>query len=809
MIRTRGRKILRDILSRKGRTVLVAAAILIGVFGVVTLVSVNDLIVSQLHKDIKPQDLPMTRLYVTVPNASVQIDNTAVLATIGRLPGVTHVEGQAVYSVSWKTPGENLYLRAMLLSYSAPFGSGQFEPVRLLKGAFPQPGQHEIAVEKRFADKNGVTVGDSLEFRPLGSGEAPQEWRISGIVFHPYFVLNGNSDVPAEDKIFALYDDAQQIAGFAGYNVLAVRYTDYPTAEAGVDALKETVATETPYIPLWNWTEDPQEYYLFKVVTSVTNVLNMLALIAMIVSGFLVANVINTVVTEQRQQIGILKSIGATRWDIFVIYAGVALVYGIIGLIPGAILGVLAGGVMAEKLSSLALTLIDSFRVSPLGVLLGIALGVLIPVLAALLPVFNATRVSIRSAVTDLGISSTWGRSWFSRVIGSLPLPIHMRQALRNVAQKRTRLALTGLTLMLAAAAFMGVFAMFSSLSSQIRDAYRTIDFQIVANPTAPHPFDELQAAITPVNGVQTVFPSEGFNVDLQGYKSTDPFTTGTSSVPVIGVDTSGNAWNFKYVSGTGWKGDPGREGVVLTTKIAHEIGKQPGDQVTLSANGKQQQYEIIGTIQFPQDLILMRWQTLATLAGFVDQAGNPLTNSVDIRISGPNPTARQVDGIISAITDALAADGVTATYDNQVESLDQATQQLQTFNMVFQITSGVMAAVGAIGLLTALSMAVYERQKEIGIMRSIGAGSSAVVTQFLTEGILVGVIAWVLAIPISYWIAITLGNAFDIRSFTFNYPPFVLALGLIGMVVIATLASLWPSLMASHKTVSDILRYQ
>jgi ABC-type antimicrobial peptide transport system permease subunit len=247
----------------------------------------------------------------------------------------------------------------------------------------------------------------------------------------------------------------------------------------------------------------------------------------------------------------------------------------------------------------------------------------------------------------------------------------------------------------------------------------------------------------------------------------------------------------------------------VLTTKIAHEIGKQPGDQVTLSANGKQQQVDIIGTIQFPQDLVLMRWQTLATLAGFVDQAGHPLTNSVDVRVSGSNPTARQADDVISEITDTLASRGITATYTNQVQNLDMMTQQFQTFNMIFQITSGVMAAVGAIGLLTALSMAVYERQKEIGIMRSIGAGSSAVVGQFLTEGILVGVIAWALAIPVSYLIAINLGNAFGISFFTFSYPPFVLALGLIGMVVIATLASLWPSLMASRKTVSDILRYQ
>lgn len=809
MIKTRGRKVLRDIVSRKGRTLLVTTAILIGVFGVVTLVSVNDLITTQLHKDIQAQDLPMTRLYVTVPNASVQIDNTAVLDTIGQLPGITHAEGQAVYSVSWKSPGSEHYLRAKILAYSAPFEAVQFEPVRLVTGAFPRPGQHEIAVERRFADENGVKVGDSMVFRPLGSTETPQAWRIAGIVFHPYFVLGENGDIPAADKLFAHYDDAQEIAGFAGYNVLAVRYTDFPTAEAGVTALKEAVAQQTPYIPVWNWTEDPEHYFLFKTVADVTNVLNMLALISMIVSGFLVTNVINTVVGEQRRQIGILKSLGATRRDIFVIYAGIALVYGIIGLVPGTIIGALAGGLMAEQLSALALTLIDSFRISPIGILTGVALGLIVPVLAALIPVLAATRVSIRSAVTDLGISSTWGRSRLSHVIGAAPLPIHMRQALRNVAQKRTRLALTGLTLMLAAAAFMGVFAMFSSLTSQIEDAYRVIDFQIAANPTAPHSFDELRAAIMQVEGVQDVFPGAGFAVDMAGFTSADEFIAGTSTVDVIGVDTTANAWNFHYENGSGWQENPDREGVVLSTKIAEKIGKKPGDSVTLTAGGSQQQYDIIGTFRFPADLVLMRWQTLAALAGFVDPAGNPLTNSVDIRVSGHDPTARQVDDVISAITDALATHGITATYENQVATLDQMTEQLQTFNMIFQITSGVMAAVGAIGLLTALSMAVYERQKEIGIMRSIGAGSSVVAAQFLTEGLLVGVLAWIPAIPLSYWIALQLGGAFDIELFTFSYPPFVLALGLGGMLVIATLASLWPSLAASRRTVSDILRYQ
>jgi ABC-type antimicrobial peptide transport system permease subunit len=193
-----------------------------------------------------------------------------------------------------------------------------------------------------------------------------------------------------------------------------------------------------------------------------------------------------------------------------------------------------------------------------------------------------------------------------------------------------------------------------------------------------------------------------------------------------------------------------------------------------------------------------------------VDAAGNPLANSLDIQMSAQDPTSRQVDENISAVTDALSARGIGANYDNQVESREQNIQQIRIFNSVFQITSGVMAAVGAIGLLAALSMAVFERQKEIGVMRSIGAGSSAVAAQFLAEGILVGVVAWIVAVPLGYWIGKGLGDALSFYSgFHYTYSLSVILLGLGGMIAIATVASLWPSLAAARKTVSNILRYQ
>jgi putative ABC transport system permease protein len=119
------------------------------------------------------------------------------------------------------------------------------------------------------------------------------------------------------------------------------------------------------------------------------------------------------------------------------------------------------------------------------------------------------------------------------------------------------------------------------------------------------------------------------------------------------------------------------------------------------------------------------------------------------------------------------------------------------------------MATIGAIGLLVTLSISVFERQREIGVMRSIGASSGTIASQFLVEGLLVGIIAWCIGVPLSYGISQLLTNALPLEEFEIGFPIISLGLGLVGMLVIAAIASIWPSLSAVRKTVSDILRYQ
>ena len=168
-----------------------------------------------------------------------------------------------------------------------------------------------------------------------------------------------------------------------------------------------------------------------------------------------------------------------------------------------------------------------------------------------------------------------------------------------------------------------------------------------------------------------------------------------------------------------------------------------------------------------------------------------------------------EVDEVISELDDVLLADGIASSQVNQVKFAEDIAQMITMFGSIFQIAAVVMAVIGAIGLLSTLSMSVFERLREIGIMRSIGAGSATIASQFLTEGLLVGLSAWLVAVPFAYLIAGGLLESMDIGMEGVGFDPSALWVGLMGMIVITVLASLGPSLSAARKTVSEILRYQ
>ena len=441
MFRSRWRKVFRDVWARKTRTAMTSIAIFVGVLGVVTLTSSGDLLISQLKQDLKEEELAMQSVFVSAPGGA-QLENASYLEALEAFPGVRLVEGRAVRPLSWKLPGDAKFEDGFIIAAWEPFEQIRLQPMHVTgQGRYPSTGRHEIAIEKRMADKHALNVGDQIVLRVVGGDAGEEAWTISGIVFTPYPSYTGAGAfglvVPSDASIFATFEDTQAIAGFVGFSVFYVRYTDFPTAKEQSDRFYASIARDTPYVPVFNLIDDPAESSQITEVGEITGILSFLGVIAMVVSGLLVVNIINSIVVEQKRQIGVMKSLGATRWDNFVMYVGIAMTYGVIGTIPGVVVGSYLGFLMAQAIGQPFGAIIEGFSLSTSGILIGVVMGLAVPVVAAIIPVFLGTRVTILEAMTDVGISGNYGKGLWARAISVMPLPTNTKQALSNVTRKK------------------------------------------------------------------------------------------------------------------------------------------------------------------------------------------------------------------------------------------------------------------------------------------------------------------------------------------------------------------------------------
>jgi ABC-type antimicrobial peptide transport system permease subunit len=970
MFRTRVRKIVRDVMARKGRTALVSIAIFIGVTGTIALFSMRDILIGQLKQDIKENELMMAQVAV-VPKEGVQPDNVATLDLLDKQPGVTEVQaGMEDRPIYFKTSEdavdfEDGYVQAYAVLNAdgtqlvdAPFDAeAKIEPYRLLEGgAWPAPHANELLIERRMADEYKLKVGDTLYMRILSPSRDPQRtgqtgtveaWKISGVVFDPYGLYPNTS-------IFTRFDDGMYLAGLIGFNDIWLRFTDYGVAKDRTDVVVDLIARQTAYSPAFVETQDPAENSLVTNAELFANLLSFLALIALIVSGFLVINVISSLVNEQKRQIGVMKSIGATRRDNFFMYSGIAFAYGVIGVFFGVIVGIPAGNLAAHALAPQLNTLIEGFKIAPGAIFTGILVGLLVPVLASLIPVFNGTRVQILDAMTDLGIDANYGSGLLARIIGRLPVPITVRQGLSNVSLKKGRLAFTVITLAVAVGAFMGIFALFESLTDGIQIFLDSWNIHAGVFPSEPRDPEQVMQIVEDNFGgqIQSVQPGFMQQIEFEGY-SPEVTTGGPPGIIAYGyvIESDDPAFRFTLKEGQKLTPENAQDGIILSSLLASNMHKEVGDAVVLKVPGNSQQFTIIGIADFPIEQAWAAWDVLAVLRdstidtiqsdslipmdsippeargyikymtvaqvdGYESAAAGPLPGTlvmgfspsvaqflqVDsgdfltvgqpgilisqamadnggysvgdtlkltaltpngtaaeypivgiftppqvmqgdaampgdligmywkdaaemdgatvttvplpagyfIKVPEKDPSVGQIDKLMKNMNDTFTNQGIPLISFNFVELTQQISDVFTQIQMILLAVAGLIALVGALGLLTTLSMSVFERQKEIGVMRSIGAGSSTVAIQFLTEGLVVGVIAWLVGIPLMILIQYALLNITGFsETFPFQFSPMAVVIGLIGMLIVTTIASLWPSLGAARKTVSDILRYQ
>ena len=170
--------------------------------------------------------------------------------------------------------------------------------------------------------------------------------------------------------------------------------------------------------------------------------------------------------------------------------------------------------------------------------------------------------------------------------------------------------------------------------------------------------------------------------------------------------------------------------------------------------------------------------------------------------------------GIGTALDRHLRALGFNVSGVRTGADLQEMSVQMINILVVLLLMMALLTAVvGSIGLTGTMGMNVLERTREIGVMRAIGAVDSAVIKSVVIEGAFIGLISWVIAVPLSFpisWLLLTIiGTSMGIGHIAsaFTVQGMIIWLGLVlGLTV---LASVWPARNASRLTIREVLAYE
>ena len=132
---------------------------------------------------------------------------------------------------------------------------------------------------------------------------------------------------------------------------------------------------------------------------------------------------------------------------------------------------------------------------------------------------------------------------------------------------------------------------------------------------------------------------------------------------------------------------------------------------------------------------------------------------------------------------------------------------------MTLYFVGGLLVIVGSLGLAGAMSLNVLERTREIGVMRAIGASNRMIARIVIVEGLVVGLLSWLLggllALPLSWGLSQVIGIAFVQAPLAYTFSMIGLLFWLVIVAVLSVLASLLPARRAWRLSVREVLAYE
>ncbi len=320
-----------------------------------------------------------------------------------------------------------------------------------------------------------------------------------------------------------------------------------------------------------------------------------------------------------------------------------------------------------------------------------------------------------------------------------------------------------------------------------------------------PYRLREIEQFASQVDGIQRVEGWQFVSGDLL-----DENGEVLENVNVFGPPADSELVDPLLVAGRWIRAGDVRKFAVSEGALEYFPDLKPGDPMKLRIEGRDEVWEVIGIFQFADREGVLAYAPYE----YVAQMNNLANRAFSYRIMTERHDRSYQDAKAEELDKYFRDQGFKVRVAQAGRaSLDSAVESLDTLVVFLLIMAILTAIVGSMGLTGTMGMNVLERTREIGIMRAIGADDRAVMRTVIAEGMVIGIISFVLAVVLSIPFTYLLSTIVSVALFqspidiVFTYTGYAIWLGLV--LALSAIASILPAQNAARLTIREVLAYE
>ncbi len=777
------RKAFRDLTRRRLRSFLTVIGIVIGVAGIVAITSTSKNMTAAQRAAYNNNSQQDMRWWL-----GIAPDN--VTGAVEQVPNVAAAELRATYYTKWYAAGawQDIYFNGI-----QDFENMRVNKIDLVEGRWP--GRGETVLEASVRNVAPVQIGEEVVYR-AGPGNESRHLRVTGFAKSPSYPA---ASILGTSVAYTLDTEVQKMYGQEGDNQLLVRLKDFsPGVRTDTRHDIERTFNKRNLEYGGYWERNPEDYTGKRQLDALVSLMTIFSIVGLVISSFLVANTLAAVISEQISEIGAMKAVGATGGKVVGMYVVAGLMYGVVGTGLGLLLGIFGGYALLLYLGNLFNLTIHGITVDPMDVLQGVVVGVGVTTLAAFLPAWRGTSITVRKALDSYGINSTYGQGWLDQLVQRMSrLPRIPAMSLRNLARRKGRNLVTVAAIGLATAAFLAAQGTSDSVTYSIDNAYSVYgsDAWVWFNEPVGQGFAATLRSIPEVKQVEAWASS--------------PASVEDARVTMWGIPPDTSLYKYRLTEGR-WFTDEEPEAAVVSSRFAESRNVRPGDRIEIEVGGQDAWLTVVGEVNDNAQGLQSSakgkvFVPLDTASRLMHRSG--AADFFALRLDSPD--ASHVEDVLAHLERKYhtLSPGMLAAYADKNSSLEAS----KILSILLYAMTVIVGTIGGIGIANTLTLNVLERRREIGVMRSIGGRNSHLVQVFLTEALVMGGAGFVLGLALGYPLAHLLVAVMSSVLFPldFTFPIGMVGSALLFTLLLTALASIGPALGAARLKVSQALRYE